>query len=58
MAASSDGTFNISFALSGAISASAYTAGVLNYFFQVLHEWEKARKNNEPNTPSHQVTPR
>ena len=43
MAASPDRTFNIGFALSGAVSAGAYTAGVLDYFFQALHEWEKAR---------------
>src|SRR5689334_21500578 len=42
-AAASDKTFDIGFALSGAISAGAYTAGVLDYFFQALHEWQKAK---------------
>src|SRR5689334_1269044 len=53
MAASSGETFDIGFALSGAISAGAYTAGVLDYFFQALHEWEKARKDS--GTPPHHV---
>ena len=59
MAASSGATFNIGFALSGAISAGAYTAGVLDYFFQALHEWEKARNNKdqEAGTPKDQVPP-
>jgi hypothetical protein len=32
MAASQGDTFKVGFALSGAISAGAYTAGVLDYF--------------------------
>jgi hypothetical protein len=46
-------TFKLGFALSGAISAGAYTAGVLDYFFQALEAWEKARKQS--GTPQHQV---
>jgi hypothetical protein len=43
MAASQGDSFKIGFALCGAISAGAYTAGVLDYFFQALNAWENAR---------------
>jgi hypothetical protein len=53
MSASQGETFKIGFALSGAISAGAYTAGVLDYFFQALNAWEKAR--GEEGVPEHRV---
>jgi hypothetical protein len=53
MTAAAKDTFYIGFALSGAISAGAYTAGVLDFFFQALNEWEKAR--GVPGTPAHRV---
>src|SRR6266446_8495917 len=49
----SDDVFNVGFALSGAISAGAYTAGVLDYFFQALDAWERARSNAD--APQHRV---
>lgn len=49
-----DNVFNIGFALSGAISAGAYTAGVLDYFAQALNAWEQAR--NDPGVPRHRTT--
>ena len=45
--------FKLGFALSGAISAGAYTAGVLDYFFQALQAWEDAR--GKDGTPQHRV---
>ena len=36
-------TFNFGLCLAGAVSAGAYTAGVLDYLFEVLDRWEKAR---------------
>ena len=53
MAASQGDTFKIGFALSGAISAGAYTAGVLDYFFQALNAWENVR--GEEGVPEHRV---
>lgn len=53
MTTASDNTFNIGFALSGAISAGAYTAGVLDYFFQALNAWERAREMDD--APQHRV---
>lgn len=49
----SDNVFNIGFALSGAISAGAYTAGALDYFFQALNAWEGERQKAD--TPRHRV---
>jgi len=49
----SDDVFNVGFALSGAISAGAYTAGVLDYFFQALNAWEGER--GKPDAPQHRV---
>jgi hypothetical protein len=46
-------TFQLGLALAGAISAGAYTAGVLDFLFQALSEWEKQR--GQPATPRHRV---
>ncbi len=35
--------YHLGFAMSGAISAGAYTAGVLDFFIQALEEWERRR---------------
>jgi hypothetical protein len=48
-----DGKFQIGIAMSGAISAGAYTAGVLDFLIQALDEWEALRGN--PDVPDHQV---
>ncbi len=53
MTEESDKIFKLAFALSGAISAGAYTAGVLDFFFQALEAWEKERK--QTGTPQHKV---
>ena len=39
----SDPEFQIGFAMCGAISAGAYSAGVLDFFIQALDAWEEAR---------------
>jgi hypothetical protein len=46
-------TFQLGLALAGAISAGAYTVGVLDFLFQALSEWEKHR--GQPDTPRHRV---
>jgi hypothetical protein len=53
MAESHEDSFKIGFALSGAISAGAYTAGVLDYFFQALNAWENVRGRD--GIPEHRV---
>lgn len=40
---SSDTTFNIGITMAGAGSAGCYTAGVMDYLFEILDLWEKAK---------------
>lgn len=47
-------SFKIGLCMAGAVSAGAYTAGVLDYLFEALNEWEKRR--GEDNVPNHRVT--
>jgi hypothetical protein len=44
---------DVGLTLAGAISAGAYTAGVLDFLFQALDEWERHR--SRPGTPTHRV---
>jgi predicted acylesterase/phospholipase RssA len=41
--------------MAGAVSAGAYTGGVVDYLFQVLDNWEKAKQLNDPSIPKHNV---
>jgi hypothetical protein len=45
--------FQLGLALAGAISAGAYSAGVLDFLFQALSEWEAHR--GKPGVPDHRV---
>jgi predicted acylesterase/phospholipase RssA len=45
--------FYVGLCMAGAVSAGAYTAGVIDYLLQALTEWEKHR--GEPGVPSHRV---
>ncbi|EGJ51746.1 patatin-like phospholipase family protein [Desulfocurvibacter africanus] len=47
--------FEIALVMAGAISAGAYTAGVIDFLLQALDEWEKARKETPDQVPSHKV---
>ncbi|MBE99397.1 patatin-like phospholipase family protein [Flavobacterium coralii] len=49
-----DKKFEIGLCMAGAVSAGAYTAGVIDYLLETLEEWEKRR--GEENVPSHQVS--
>lgn len=46
-------TFRIGLCMAGAVSAGAYTAGVVDYLLEALEEWEKRR--GQPGVPSHRV---
>jgi len=46
--------FRIGLCMAGAVSAGAYTAGVMDYLIEALEEWEKRR--GEANVPSHKVS--
>ncbi len=39
-------TFRIGIAMAGAVSAGAYTAGVIDYLLQTLDAWEKKKQKN------------
>jgi Patatin-like phospholipase len=41
--------------MAGAVSAGAYTAGVMDYLLEALQEWQKRKEENVPDTPQHQV---
>ncbi|OCX54239.1 hypothetical protein BEL04_08255 [Mucilaginibacter sp. PPCGB 2223] len=47
------GVFSIGICMAGAVSAGAYTAGVMDYLLESLAEWEKRR--GQPGVPSHRV---
>ena len=46
--------FRIGLCMAGAVSAGAYTAGVMDYLLEALAEWDKRR--GEPGVPNHAVT--
>lgn len=48
-----DNTFHIGLCMAGAISAGAYTAGVLDYLIEALEDWETRR--GQAGVPSHRV---
>jgi hypothetical protein len=41
--------------MAGAISAGAYTAGVVDYLIEALDRWEQARASGDPRVPTHRV---
>lgn len=58
-------TFKIGIAMAGAVSAGAYTAGVIDYLLETLSKWENAKERNkqlgedhpdyDPSVPMHNV---
>jgi hypothetical protein len=48
-------TFEIGLVLAGAVSGGAYTAGVLDFLFEALDEFEAAKARNDPECPRHDV---
>jgi hypothetical protein len=46
----------IGLVMAGAVSAGAYTAGVIDFLVQALDEWERARSTDAAGTPAHRVT--
>ncbi|MEZ4938975.1 MAG: patatin-like phospholipase family protein [Crocinitomicaceae bacterium] len=47
--------FEIGLCMAGAVSAGAYTAGVMDYLLEALEEWEKRKILDPKNTPMHEV---
>jgi predicted acylesterase/phospholipase RssA len=50
-----DKNFHLGLCLAGAVSAGAYTAGVVDYLFEASDKWQKRKNENLPDTPSHNV---
>src|SRR5262249_25147896 len=55
-------TFRLAITMAGAASAGCYTAGVMDYLFEMLDLWEKAKrgehaalKAHKDKIPNHQV---
>jgi len=53
--ADNENRFEIGLAMAGAISAGAYSAGVVDFLFQALHEWEVAKHEKPGLVPNHTV---
>lgn len=51
----SEPTFEIGIAMSGAISAGAYSAGVFDFLIQALDAWERAKAEGAPDLPDYDV---
>jgi hypothetical protein len=47
--------FEIGLVMAGAVSAGAYTAGVLDFLLQALNEWEKVKEHSDDKVPPHEV---
>lgn len=47
--------FEIGLCLAGAVSAGAYSAGVMDYLLEALEIWEQEKVRDPANTPMHQV---
>ena len=51
-----DGTFHLGINMAGAVSAGAYTAGVLDFLTEALEEWYAAKKAANPAVPMHDIS--
>ncbi len=49
------GVFEIGLVLGGTVSAGSYTAGVLDYLFEALDAWQRAKEDGDPDAPPHEV---
>ncbi len=48
-------TFYVGLCLAGAVSAGAYTAGVMDYMLEALGDWERRKTAGDPGVPTHKV---
>lgn len=48
-------TFEVGLVMAGAVSAGAYTAGVIDFLFEALDAWEQAKRAGSPGVPDHTV---
>ena len=50
-----ESVFELGLAMAGAISAGAYSAGVIDFLFQALDEWERVKREAPDTVPNHSV---
>src|SRR5260370_1479855 len=50
-----DRTFELGVVMAGAVSAGAYTAGVMDFLFEALDEYDEARRQPGWDGPTHDV---
>lgn len=50
-----DNTIYIGLCMAGAVSAGAYTAGVMDFLIEALDEWQRRKEAGEEDTPTHDV---
>ena len=48
-------TFEVGLVMAGAVSAGAYTAGVMDYLLLALDEWYAEKEKNSSTVPSHNI---
>ena len=51
-----DGMFHLGINMAGAVSAGAYTAGVLDFLLEALEQWYAAKASPSPAAPLHDVS--
>jgi hypothetical protein len=51
-----DGMFHLGINMAGAVSAGAYTAGVLDFLLEALEQWYAAKASPSPAVPLHDVS--
>ncbi len=47
--------FELALVMAGAVSAGAYTGGVLDFFLHALDTWQEAKDRQDPNAPLHDI---
>lgn len=50
------GNFEIGLVMAGAMSAGAYTAGVMDFLIQSLDQWHEGKRGDDPRCPRHGVS--
>ena len=50
------GGFEIGLVMAGAVSAGAYTAGVVDFLIQALDQWHEGKQGDDPRCPRHDVS--
>ena len=55
MSTQNDKTIRLGIVMAGAVSAGAYTGGVIDYYFQMMDQWEQLKLTGKPGIPTHNV---